>query len=258
MLSVATGYLRSEYRALGVDFDERNDLFDEALEVIRGVWTDRRLRLRGPAFHRRRAVTPTRSRAARRRSGSAATAACRGGGSRRSATGGARSRPRAGLATTAKTPPLETTAIWRRCSTNSGSTSTKRVVTARPSMLRIRRPAAPPISMPRPHSTRSRSLPRSASRGPGCRSWRLVRPCPRSARGVGEHPDRAVSWREHIWARNRLTRSTMDLGLEGAAVSSPVARPAWAGLPRIASPPTAPGWRCSPARGPISTPPPRR
>ena len=39
VLSVATGYLRSEYRALGVDFEERNVLFDEALEVLRGVWS---------------------------------------------------------------------------------------------------------------------------------------------------------------------------------------------------------------------------
>ena len=39
ILSTATGYQRSEYRALGVDFEERNELFDEALEVIRGVWT---------------------------------------------------------------------------------------------------------------------------------------------------------------------------------------------------------------------------
>ncbi|HMJ75682.1 MAG TPA: LLM class F420-dependent oxidoreductase [Iamia sp.] len=39
VLSVATGYLRSEYRALGVDFDERNARFDEALEVVRGVWS---------------------------------------------------------------------------------------------------------------------------------------------------------------------------------------------------------------------------
>ncbi|KJE20038.1 oxidoreductase [Frankia torreyi] len=36
---VGTGYLRSEFRALGVDFDERNLLFDEALEVLRGVWS---------------------------------------------------------------------------------------------------------------------------------------------------------------------------------------------------------------------------
>lgn len=39
ILSVATGYLRSEYRALGVDFDRRNELFDEALAVLRGIWS---------------------------------------------------------------------------------------------------------------------------------------------------------------------------------------------------------------------------
>lgn len=39
VLSVAPGYLRSEYRALGVDFDQRNELFDDALEVLRGVFT---------------------------------------------------------------------------------------------------------------------------------------------------------------------------------------------------------------------------
>jgi probable F420-dependent oxidoreductase len=39
VLSTALGYLRSEYRALGVDFNARNEVFDEALEVMRGVWT---------------------------------------------------------------------------------------------------------------------------------------------------------------------------------------------------------------------------
>ena len=39
VLAVGTGYLKGEYRALGVDFDQRNDLFDEAIEVMRGVWT---------------------------------------------------------------------------------------------------------------------------------------------------------------------------------------------------------------------------
>jgi alkanesulfonate monooxygenase SsuD/methylene tetrahydromethanopterin reductase-like flavin-dependent oxidoreductase (luciferase family) len=34
-LGVAAGYLRSEFNALGVDFNERNELFDEALEVMR-------------------------------------------------------------------------------------------------------------------------------------------------------------------------------------------------------------------------------
>ncbi|WP_019875870.1 LLM class F420-dependent oxidoreductase [Sporichthya polymorpha] len=35
---VGTGYLRSEFRALGADFAARNALFDEALAVIRGVF----------------------------------------------------------------------------------------------------------------------------------------------------------------------------------------------------------------------------
>ena len=39
VLAVGTGYLKGEYRALGVDFDQRNALFDEAIEVMRGVWT---------------------------------------------------------------------------------------------------------------------------------------------------------------------------------------------------------------------------
>jgi probable F420-dependent oxidoreductase len=39
VLAVATGYQRGEYRALGVDFDERNQLFDEALAVIKGIWS---------------------------------------------------------------------------------------------------------------------------------------------------------------------------------------------------------------------------
>lgn len=34
-----TGYLRSEFLAAGVDMDERNARFDEAVEVMRGVWT---------------------------------------------------------------------------------------------------------------------------------------------------------------------------------------------------------------------------
>src|SRR6202012_245047 len=37
-LAVATGYMRGEYKALGVDFEERNARFDEAIEVLRGVW----------------------------------------------------------------------------------------------------------------------------------------------------------------------------------------------------------------------------
>ena len=36
---IGAGYLRSEFAALGVDFDERNALFDEAVDVLKGVWT---------------------------------------------------------------------------------------------------------------------------------------------------------------------------------------------------------------------------
>jgi probable F420-dependent oxidoreductase len=38
-LAVGVGYLKREFIALGVDFDERGALFEEALQVIRDVWT---------------------------------------------------------------------------------------------------------------------------------------------------------------------------------------------------------------------------
>ncbi|HUI04411.1 MAG TPA: LLM class F420-dependent oxidoreductase [Acidimicrobiales bacterium] len=50
VLSVATGYLRGEYRTLGVDFEQRNDLFDEALEAIRGTWSTDRFSFDGAHF----------------------------------------------------------------------------------------------------------------------------------------------------------------------------------------------------------------
>jgi probable F420-dependent oxidoreductase len=49
-LAVATGYMRGEYKALGVDFDERNALFDEAIEVIRGVWSEEDFAYEGSTF----------------------------------------------------------------------------------------------------------------------------------------------------------------------------------------------------------------
>lgn len=39
ILGVAAGYVEAEFRALGVDFDERNELTDEALSVMRETWT---------------------------------------------------------------------------------------------------------------------------------------------------------------------------------------------------------------------------
>ena len=38
-LGTGTGYLKPEYAALGVDFDERNELFDESIAVMRTTWT---------------------------------------------------------------------------------------------------------------------------------------------------------------------------------------------------------------------------
>lgn len=37
-IAVGAGYLRSEFAALGVDFDERNALVDEALHVLTSLW----------------------------------------------------------------------------------------------------------------------------------------------------------------------------------------------------------------------------
>jgi probable F420-dependent oxidoreductase len=39
VLGLGGGYLEDEFAALGVDFAERNELFDEALEVIRLAWS---------------------------------------------------------------------------------------------------------------------------------------------------------------------------------------------------------------------------
>jgi probable F420-dependent oxidoreductase len=38
-LAVGVGYLRKEFTALGVDYEQRAELFDEALEVIDAIWT---------------------------------------------------------------------------------------------------------------------------------------------------------------------------------------------------------------------------
>ena len=47
---MATGYLRSEYRALGIDFEQRNELFDEALEAMRGVWSTDQYSFEGSGY----------------------------------------------------------------------------------------------------------------------------------------------------------------------------------------------------------------
>jgi len=39
ILGVGTGYLKGEFAALGADFERRNELFDESLEVMRLCWS---------------------------------------------------------------------------------------------------------------------------------------------------------------------------------------------------------------------------
>jgi probable F420-dependent oxidoreductase len=50
ILGVAAGYLRSEFGALGVDFDERNELTDEAIDVLRLIWTEGTVSYEGRHF----------------------------------------------------------------------------------------------------------------------------------------------------------------------------------------------------------------
>jgi probable F420-dependent oxidoreductase len=50
-LAVGVGYLKREFAALGVDFDERAALFEEALEVIRGIWTSDDFSYQGSHFN---------------------------------------------------------------------------------------------------------------------------------------------------------------------------------------------------------------
>jgi probable F420-dependent oxidoreductase len=50
VLGVGTGYLKPEFFALGVDFEERNDLFDEAIEVCRRAWTGESVTFEGRHF----------------------------------------------------------------------------------------------------------------------------------------------------------------------------------------------------------------
>jgi probable F420-dependent oxidoreductase len=53
ILGVGTGYLKSEFFALGVDFDERNALFDEALDVLPLHWSGEKFSYEGRHFNGR-------------------------------------------------------------------------------------------------------------------------------------------------------------------------------------------------------------
>jgi probable F420-dependent oxidoreductase len=53
ILGLGTGYLKGEFRAMGVDFDERNALFDEALDVLPLHWSGEPFSYQGRHFEAR-------------------------------------------------------------------------------------------------------------------------------------------------------------------------------------------------------------
>jgi probable F420-dependent oxidoreductase len=53
ILGVAPGYLKPEFAALGVDFDERNELTDEAIDVMRELWGNGEIETVGRHFRTR-------------------------------------------------------------------------------------------------------------------------------------------------------------------------------------------------------------
>lgn len=59
-LGTGTGYQKGEFAALGVAFDERNELFDESLEVMKAAWTGEPVAFQGRHFGARaNALLPT-------------------------------------------------------------------------------------------------------------------------------------------------------------------------------------------------------
>jgi probable F420-dependent oxidoreductase len=59
-LGVGTGYLKSEFFALGVDFEERNELFDEALEILPLHWSGEPFSYQGRHFEAREVMARPR------------------------------------------------------------------------------------------------------------------------------------------------------------------------------------------------------
>jgi probable F420-dependent oxidoreductase len=49
-LGIGAGYLKPEYKALGVDFDTRNDLMDEYIRAMRAAWTGEDFAFEGSGY----------------------------------------------------------------------------------------------------------------------------------------------------------------------------------------------------------------
>ena len=52
-LGVGAGYLKGEYRALGVDFEQRNELMDEYLRAMKAAWTNDEFDFAGTGYEAR-------------------------------------------------------------------------------------------------------------------------------------------------------------------------------------------------------------
>ncbi len=50
IVGVAAGYLEGEYRALGADFEARNEVADDALRAMKLAWTGETVRSEGPGY----------------------------------------------------------------------------------------------------------------------------------------------------------------------------------------------------------------
>jgi probable F420-dependent oxidoreductase len=59
-LGLGTGYLKGEFHALGVDFDERNQLFDETLDALPMHWSGEAFSYKGAHFEARDAIARPR------------------------------------------------------------------------------------------------------------------------------------------------------------------------------------------------------
>jgi probable F420-dependent oxidoreductase len=49
-LGIGTGYLKGEYKALGVDFDTRGDLTDEYIRAMKAAWTQEEFTFKGTGY----------------------------------------------------------------------------------------------------------------------------------------------------------------------------------------------------------------
>jgi probable F420-dependent oxidoreductase len=56
VMGIGTGYLKPEYAALGVNFDDRGPITDESIKIMREAWTGEPVHYEGPRFFARDTV----------------------------------------------------------------------------------------------------------------------------------------------------------------------------------------------------------